>query len=66
MERTICDRCGKPINGPLAIVGLWSNDGGFGGRGVSPMNGLPNVTAMSICPECRKEVEDVITHGLPV
>lgn len=59
MERTICDRCGRPVEGPLSIVGLWSTDGGFGGRGISPMNSLPAVCVMNMCPACRAEVETV-------
>ncbi len=59
MERTICDRCGRVVEGAKSIVGLW----GPGGRaGALPsMSLLPAVCVMNLCPACRKEIEAVLT-----
>lgn len=59
MQKTICDRCGKPINGPLAIVGLWAGDG-VRGCGYPLMNRMPAVTVMNLCLSCRAKVEQEI------
>lgn len=58
MEKKICDRCGRLIEGPAAIAGLWAEDG-VRGSGLPTMNALPAVHVMNLCPACRAEAETI-------
>lgn len=65
MKRTICDRCKDSIDGAVSIIGIWGEDG-IRGSGLPTMNGIPAVKILRLCEVCRTEIEDVITHGLPM